>query len=338
MRLFKTVLAVLAAATLVAAPADAGQPRPPSDPAGALLAAFDTHSIVAKSSPDPGPFVFDLVRDPRFPGRVNDIAVECGNSLHQPLLDAYIAGGDVPGISRVWRDTTQPSCGFSLFYEQLFALVRQVNTKLPAAKKIRVLAGDPPIDWNRIHAPADMEPFHDRDGSIVSVVKTQVLQKHRKVLMLFGLGHLKHDGGSTAVAQLEREYPGAAYVIADHYGFTSDNPRLEQRLGSWPALVPLKDSWLGTLDTTYFPTGREYPPGTKGFPGVDAYQYQGPADLLLREPLSARTILDTDYLNELRRRATAIDAPPDGLAWPEFFFERERTSGVLLGGYCADRY
>ncbi|MFJ9782436.1 hypothetical protein ACIRSS_22830 [Amycolatopsis sp. NPDC101161] len=89
--------------------------------------------------------MFDPVRDPRFPGRVNDIAVECGNSLHQPLLDAYTAGGDVPDISRVRRDTTQPSCGFSLFYEQLFALVRQVNTKLPAERKIRVLACDPPI-------------------------------------------------------------------------------------------------------------------------------------------------------------------------------------------------
>ncbi|GAB3150009.1 hypothetical protein GCM10027258_47380 [Amycolatopsis stemonae] len=332
MRIFRTVLAVLAAATLVAAPADAGQTRPPADPVGAVLAAFGTHSIVAKSSPEPGTFVFDLVRDPRFPATVNDIAVECGNSLDQPLLDAYTAGGDVPDVSKVWRDTTQPSCGFSLYYEQLFALVRQVNTTLPAARRIRVLACDPPIDWSRIHHPADVEPFDDRDASIASVVKTQSLQKHRKVLMLFGLGHLKHDGGSAAVARLEREYPGAAYVIADHYGFTSDNARLERRLGSWPALVPLQDSWLGALDTTYFPTGREYPPGTKGFPGVDAYLYTGPADLLLREPLSARALLDTDYMNELRRRATAIDAPPDALAWPEFFFERERTSGVLLHG------
>ena len=332
MRLFKTILAALTAATLVAAPADAGQPRPPSDPVGALLAAFATHSIVAKSSPDPGPFVFDLVRDPRFPGKVNDIAVECGNSLYQPLLDAYITGGDVADVSRVWRNTTQPSCGFSVFYEQLFAVVRQVNTTLPAARKIRVLACDPPIDWSRVHTPSDMEPFYDRDASIVSVVKTQSLQKHRKVLMLFGLGHLKHDGGSAAVAQLEREYPGAAYVIADHYGFTSDNARLEKGLGSWPSLTPIQGSWLGTLDTAYFPTNREYPPGTKGFPGVDAYLYQGPADLLLREPLSARAVLDTEFLNELRRRATAIDAPPDGLAWPEFFFERERTSGVLLHG------
>src|SRR4051812_25036171 len=88
MRLF--ILAVLAATTLVAAPADAGQPRPPSDPAGTLLAALDTHSIIAKSSPDVGPFVFDLIRDPRFPGRGNDIAVECGDSRLHPLLGAYI--------------------------------------------------------------------------------------------------------------------------------------------------------------------------------------------------------------------------------------------------------
>ncbi|MCR6487935.1 hypothetical protein M8542_34435 [Amycolatopsis sp. OK19-0408] len=331
MRLFRIILATCAAAALLAAPADAGQPHPP-DAVGAALKAFDTHTIVAKSSPDPGTFVFDLVRDPRFPDRLTDIAVECGNSRLQPLLDAYILGGDVPEISHVWRDTTQPSCGFSTFYEQLFALVRQVNASLPPDRKIRVLACDPPIDWSQVRTPADAEPFHDRDASIVSVVKTQVLQKNRKVLMLFGLGHLTHNGGSGAVSQLEREYPGAAYVVADHYGFTTDNARLERRLGAWPALVPMQGSWLGTLDASYFPTSREYPPGTRGYPGVDAYLYEGPADLLLREPLSARAVLDTDYMNELRRRAAAVDAPPDSLEWPEFFFERERRSGVLLRG------
>ncbi|KDN22450.1 hypothetical protein [Amycolatopsis rifamycinica] len=327
MRLF---LAALAAITLLAPPADAAQQRP--DPATAVLAAFDHHAIVAKSSPDVGPFVFDLIRDPRFPARANDIAVECGNARLQPLLDAYTAGADVPDISRVWRDTTQPSCGFSTFYEQLFALVRQVNTTLPAARKIRVLATDPPVDWSRVHAPADLEPFLDRDASIVSVVESQVLRKNRKALMLLGLGHLTHDGGSGAVAQLERKYPGAAYVLADHRGFTTDNARLERRLGAWPAVVPLPGSWLGSLETTYFPLDRDYPPGTRGYPGVDAYLYEGPADLLLREPLSARAVLDTAYLTELRRRAAAIDAPPDSIEWPETFFERERTSGVLLRG------
>lgn len=328
MRIF---LAILAALTLCTTPA-AGQPPARPDPAGAVLAAFDNHPIVAKSSPDVGPFVFDLVRDPRFPGRVNDIVVECGNARLQPLLDAYTAGAEVPEISHVWRDTTQPSCGFSTFYEQLFALVRQVNTTLPATRKIRLLAADPPIDWSSVHTPADLEPFLDRDASIVSVVKTQVLQRGHKALMLFGLGHLTHDGGSGAVAQLEREHPGAAYVIADHRGFTSDNARLERQLGPWPALVPLQGSWLGALETTYFPVNREYPPGTRGYPGVDGYLYEGPADSLLREPLSARAVLDAEYLTELHRRAAAIDAPPDSIEWPETFFARERASGVLLRG------
>lgn len=326
----RLLMAVLAATMLFVSPADATQQRP--DPAGALLAAFDSHAIVAKSSPDVGTFVFDLIRDPRFPARVNDVVVECGNARLQPLLDAYIAGSAVDDISRVWRDTTQPSCGFSTYYEQLFALIRQVNTTQPASRKIRVLAADPPVDWSRVQSPADLEPFLDRDASIASVVKTQVLQRNRKALMLFGVGHLTHDGGSAAVARLEREYPGIAYVVADHRGFTSDNARLEQRLGQWPALVPMKGSWLGSLETGYFPLNREYPPGTRGYPGVDAYLYEGPADLLLREPLSARALLDTEYLAELRRRAAAIDAPPDSIEWPETFFERERNSGVLLRG------
>jgi hypothetical protein len=42
----------------------------------------------------------------------------------------------------------------------------------------------------------------------------------------------------------------------------------------------------------------------------------------------ARPILDKDFLTELRRRATAIEAPPGSLAWPEFFFERELVRGV----------
>ena len=36
--------------------------------------------------------ILALVREPSFPKTVNDIAVECGNSLYQPVLDRYIAG------------------------------------------------------------------------------------------------------------------------------------------------------------------------------------------------------------------------------------------------------
>ena len=78
--------------------------------------------------------------------------VECGNSLYQPILDRYIAGDDVPlsEVRQLWRNTTQPMCGTSGFYEELFPLVRRINQKVPPEKKLRMLAGDPPIDWSKV--------------------------------------------------------------------------------------------------------------------------------------------------------------------------------------------
>jgi len=93
-------------------------------------------------------FILALVRDPRFPEKINDIEVECGNSLYQPVLDRYIAGEDVAftEVCKVWRNTTQSMCGWSGFFEQFFPVVRAINQKLPTTKRPRVLAGDPPID------------------------------------------------------------------------------------------------------------------------------------------------------------------------------------------------
>jgi hypothetical protein len=76
----------------------------------------------AHGNKDLADFILHLVRDPAFPSKVNDLAVECGNSLYQPILDRYIAGDDVPlsEVRQVWRNTTQPMCGTSGLYEELF--------------------------------------------------------------------------------------------------------------------------------------------------------------------------------------------------------------------------
>lgn len=289
----------------------------------AVLTAFDRYQIVAGDSPVD--FWLDLIRNPDLPDKVNDIAVECGNSLYQPVLDRYIAGEDVPlaDVRPVWRNTTQPSCGFSTFYETLFPLVRRINEKLPAEKKLRVLACDPPIDWSKITGPQDLAPYRDRDVSIATVMKEQVLARHRRALMLFGVRHLIHGEGS-AVAMYEKTYPNVTFTVAAHLGFMKDNDVLEKRMASWPvpALAPMKGTWLGSLDESYFDRPIAYP-------AVDAYLYTGPRDHLLRQTISARTVLDKDYVAELERRATVIQAPPDGLAHPEVIFQRELESSVL---------
>ena len=331
-----TTGALLAAATLATtafAGTTPGTPKSTVDAQKAILAAFDRYEVVAGAAPND--VYLDLIRNPEFPKEVDDIAVECGNSRYQPLLDEYLAGGDVTlaEARQVWRDTTQPSCGFSAFYDQLFPVVRQVNLALPAERKLRVLACDPPIDWSKVTSPEDLTPFEERDRTIAAMMKTEVLAKHRKALMLFGVSHLLHGGGS-AVAMYEQEYPGRTYTIATHFGFEKDNDRLEARMAGWPvpSVTPFAGTWLGDLDSSYFESRPGQPPAGKGYPGADAYLYTGPRALVLRQPIAAAAVLDPGYLTELRRRADAVQDPPDGLMRPETFIKRELESGPLEFG------
>src|SRR3954452_10133213 len=116
-----TACGLFLASSAAAGTALAGRTTPaaavhPVDARTAILRAFDRYEVAGGMSPahgvrDVDDFLLDLIRDPRLPGRVNDIAVECGNSRYQPILDSYLAGGDVPlsQVQRVWRDTTQPN-------------------------------------------------------------------------------------------------------------------------------------------------------------------------------------------------------------------------------------
>jgi hypothetical protein len=305
-----------------------------------IFSAFDHYEVVginaAHGNQDLDMFILDLFRDPVFPGKINDVEVECGNSLYQPALDRYIAGEDsgLAEVRQVWRNTTQPMCGTSAFYEELFPLIRRLNQRLPPERRVRVLAGDPPIDWSTIKTREDMlrAPW-DRDSSIASVMEKEVLSKHRKALMLFGTAHLFHGtmamGILSAVGRYEKNYPGVTLVVADHEGFGNGTQfamysnELESRMSSWPVpslVLQMKGTWLGNLlDTTYSSgvtlnikrVGKDgktesysgpLENGNKFSKMVDAYLYLGPRDFLLREPATANVFLDKDYMTEMKRR------------------------------------
>jgi len=334
------------------APNPKGANPKPADAERALLAAFDKYEVIgmgaAHGNKDLDDFILHLIRNPVFPSKVNVVAVECGNSLYQPALDRYIAGADLPlsEVRQVWRNTTQPMCGVSGFYEELFPLIRRINQTLPPEKKLRVLAGDPPIDWSKVKTAQDFgrgQFLAGRDISIASVMEKEVLSKHRKALMLFGTAHLFHEE-NTAVGLYEKDYPGVTLVIADHTGFGNWTPlekyndQFEARMGSWPVpslVQEVKGTWLGDLLDMTFSTGNvtfgvadsgklpagpakakgtfsELPPeaGFKFSKMVDAYLYFGPRDLLLNEPTPAEIVLDKDYMAELQRRAAIVGEGP----------------------------
>src|SRR5579871_1997020 len=115
----------------------ASRAKPPTP---AILAAFDRYEIVGMSAAhgnkDLDDLILQLLRDPNFLTKVDDVVVECGNSLYQPVLDRYIAGESVSltEARAVWRNTTQPMCSVSGFYEMVFPLIRRINMKGPPAR------------------------------------------------------------------------------------------------------------------------------------------------------------------------------------------------------------
>jgi hypothetical protein len=219
-------------------------------------------------------------------------------------------------------------CGASGFYEQLYPLVRSLNQHLPATSRLRIVAADPPIDWSKIHTYEDLTPFFDRDGSIASVMEREVLSKHRKALMLFGVFHLLHGGGpgqGDAVTRYERDYPGRTFVISEfgYYG-TGNEPLGDMNApgGVWPSLLRTKNSRLGSLGLDAFLTS---PITTDqdcnvsdAFAGkssrtiadqIDAFLYLGPQQSSLAEPLPADIALDRVYRSEWLRRMKLVGLP-----------------------------
>jgi hypothetical protein len=284
----------------------------PEAPILGILAAFDKYEVVgmdaAHGDKDLDDLILRLLREPSFLSKVDDVVVECGNSSYQSVLDRYIAGHEVTlrEVRPVWRNTTQPMCSVSGFYEMLFPLIRRINQRSSTGKKLRVVAGDPPLNWSKVTQQSDV--MLDRDASIASVMEKEVLSKHQRALMLFGTFHLFHankfapPGLESAVQRYEVKYPGVTMVIGSAMIFDAATPlpsaqEFEKRMSSFavPSLFQnLQGTWLMNMNPYFFSKM------------VDTYLYFGPPDLLLAEPRPAEIFMNRNYMAELRRRAELI--------------------------------
>jgi hypothetical protein len=191
-----------------------------------LVSAFDRVDIVALGErhmrkPD-SDIRIAVVRHPDFAKKVRFIEVEFGSTTEQSTLDRYIRGESVSAaeLQQVWRTTTQANNGIwgAPMYAEFFAAVRDVNSKLPADARIRVLGGDPGPGDNR-----------SRETAAVDVLKEQVLQKHRKALVIYGAAHffrsmdaayLSGMGADVGIVRLlEKDYPGRTLAVIPVGGF-----------------------------------------------------------------------------------------------------------------------
>jgi hypothetical protein len=290
-----------------------------------LVALGETHRVQEESD-----FLAALLHHPAFPDAVDAVVVEFGNALHQPLVDRFVAGEPVPSatLRLVWRDVVGALYGLldAPMYEQFFRTVRAVNRRLPPAKRLRVLLGDPPVEWARAKRRQDVEPWLGRrDEHFAEVVIREVLERGKRALLVAGASHFFRFSAfepraGVVVQRLERQHPGASFVVLPHCGF-ADTPEfaaLEASLAAWPveSLARLEGTWLGALDARDV-LGADTVAEWGGFTGrdgqpvervtlealVDAYLYLGPrATLTVSAPNPAIYRGDLAYLAELQRR------------------------------------
>ena len=198
-RLSATLLVVTFGAAGVTAQETRPRPAVPVEPISAILDAFEQHAIVALGDPHGNEqahaFRLSLIRNPRFAAAVDDIVVEWGNALYQDVMDQFVRGDDVSDaeLRKVWQNTTQPGQGNDRpITEGFFRAVREVNASLRPERRLRVLLGDPSIDWDAVESPADhQEWLRLRDTHPAALTRREVLEPDRRALVIYGGIHLQ---------------------------------------------------------------------------------------------------------------------------------------------------
>ena len=266
------LMLLLLTATSLEAGAQTGRaPAVPVDAKTAIFEAFRDHQVVAigdaHGNRQGDAFRLDLIRDPRFSGVVNDILVESGNSRHQDVLDRYIRGEEVPreALQRIGLDTTQQHVA-SLEVPELFAVVRGINASLPQDRRIRVLLGEPPIDWERIRTAEDMKawdasPAANRDQFGVDLIRKEVLARNRRVLALYGAGHFFRKVISESMVTILEEGKTKPFTIWTNAA--AEMATMQSDVAKWPvpSLARLRGTVLGAINLTAFfgPGGQDIP-------------------------------------------------------------------------------
>jgi len=296
-----------------------GQPQPVNAVQG-ILEAFKRFPVVALGEAhgwqEFHDFVQQLICQPEFALEVDCIVVEFGNARYQTLMDRFIAGRDpvsVFELRKVWRNTTQGAwyTWDNPVYEHFFRTVRAVNRSLPRGQRqIRILLGDPPIDWQVVQ-PSTFLPFlNGRDSHFAEVVERHVLEKNRKALLIAGFGHTLRTSaafdGKELIDILDRKHPGGVFSVMPHAPFLPMMSQLESRLASWPtpSLALLGQDWLGGTSAEAILPGT----GQKTLAQMaNAYLYLGPGGEMTASQTDPAVFRDPEFARELARRRKLLE-------------------------------
>jgi hypothetical protein len=256
MRRLTVVLAVALAAVVLTGHAQDAPRRPAVrlDPVSTILDAFGSYQVVALGEGPHGneqghAFRLALIRHPRFTDLVNDIVVESGSARYQDFMDRWVQGEAVPEaelLRAVRENTVTPTPAWDRpMYEEMFRAVRDLNRSLPPHRRLRILLGDPPIDWGEVRTADEYRGWLlQRDSHPAALIQREVLAKGRRALVVYGDGHFQARSerpGRSLVGILETS---GTKVFAVTSTF-ADLSAFQKDVAGWP--TPWFASLKGTL-------------------------------------------------------------------------------------------
>ncbi|MBI2685040.1 MAG: hypothetical protein HYX27_01900 [Acidobacteria bacterium] len=312
----------------------------PVEPIAAILEAFRSHTVVAignvefRGNEQSHAFQLSLIRSPGFASTVNDILVEFGSARYQEVVDRFVRGEEVAyeSLRPAWQNTTQIEYEWDLpIYEDFFRAVRAVNASLPRARQLRVLLGDPPMDWDKVHSMEDLrKAMGDRDGYAVDVLQREVFSKGRRALVIYGGQHLIRKNTLPAVddewargivARLEKNKVTSVFKVLPET--RRDLRTVQPGIVSWPtpSLAILRGTALGS---TIWDSGPQRRP-VRMEEQVDAILYLGPPSAMTTSKLSPALCSDAAYM-AMRLGRLGLVPPPPGATF---------TPAEQLREYCA---
>lgn len=318
----------------------------PRDAIAGVVEAFQSHDVVAlpdaHGNAESHAFRLGLIRDPRFAAVVDDIVIELGNALYQDIADRYVRGDDVPvsDLRRIWEDTTVTTGANNyVMARELLDAVRAVNQSRKDSRVLRVLLGDPPIDWDRVLTRADHQKyFAFRQSHPAAVVIREVLARGRKALLMYGALHLQRRNiqtnytmdtfeVQTPVSLVEAATPSRVFVIWEVSRETLGEQASTWR---WPQLAVVAATTFGAADFASvvpsrlaeqrgtFAGGKFVPIPASEFRAVaiedqiDAVLYLGPrTPNRLSHEVPPELCSEPDWLGEQVRRMALVAPRPE---------------------------
>jgi hypothetical protein len=284
-------------------------------------------------------FLVTLIHDPRITASPTDVVMEGASGRYQAAMDRYTRGEPVPDaeLRPAWDETTQqqiPGPVWTGEVPAVYRAVREVNAALPPERRMRVLLGDPPIEWEHVHTPLEFRRWlEQRDSYPAALVEREIVAKGRRALVYFGGGHLQRKQqltnyvmddpiAQTVISLVERA--GIRTFIVLH-GSERDG------LSGWPApsLALLRGTGLGAapeaergadsptggrrvriVNGAFVPIPREEWTTMRRDEQSDALIWLGPASTRTEAPLPRQICRDPAYVQVRLQRMAVSGLPP----------------------------